>query len=471
MLLKKLIACSLSLGIGLTVVNAQVPEKVSESIIKHVVSPKNTQIIKKVVDPSWMRAISGYRSSVPPYSPVVFTEAIPFVSTTQLQRALYQNRSVFSTLAGLESDFAAASKQYALQRGFQSFPIKDWADRATALFGNAGGYSGWFVFHFEEVAFLASSSRYAGEKSAEAALQDALKQAQTFKKGFLTLVVKGNDRRPKDVLIMDLSNDRWISFNQTKASAIAQQYQQALQKWQLSHPLDYVRLEKQGVLLRQLSNDKYILTRNGITDLLIVDYLHPINWAWRNGLYIKVEGRTVHGPEVSYLDEMNHFSWDLYRPRLDKSKDPLSRDNKFEGQSYKISYAAHKDAPLFEYAAEALLWKKLEEAGLTCQIKDGKLVLPVPAELDIRDASGVRFSEIKDFAFVDTDDEIDDVVECLKDAFSASAALKKAGSKFHVVYDESAQEAFYFFASANRQHSFSTLREVLRFEKGQELAE
>lgn len=471
MLLKKLIACSLSLGIGLTVVNAQVPEKVSESIIKHVVSPKNTQIIKKVVDPSWMRAISGYRSSVPPYSPVVFTEAIPFVSTTQLQRAVYQNRSVFSTLAGLESDFAAASKQYALQKGFQSFPIKDWADRATALFGNAGGYSGWFVFHFEEVAFLASSPRYAGEKTAEAALQDALKQAQTFKKGFLTLVVKGNDRRPKDVLIMDLSGDRWISFNQTKAGAVAQQYKRSLQEWRTLNPQAYARLEKQGVLLRPLGNNKYALTRNGITDLLVLDYLHTAKWAWENGLFIKVQGRTAHGPEVSYIDGINHFSWDLYRPRLNTSKEPLSINNVFDGQAYEISYAASKDAPLFKHASDALLWKKMEEAGLPCKAVNGKIVLPVAPELDIRGSSGENLTEIKDFYAVDTIEEIEDAVACLKDVFSAAAALKKAGSKFHVVYDESAQEAFYFFTSATRQHSFSTLREVLRFERGGGLAE
>ena len=125
-----------------------------------------------------------------------------------------------------------------------------------AAFGRDSLGQGAFVASFEEVRRL---SVLPVEKPVpfEHAMQDALNQAEIIKNGFFVIRVAGNELRPKDTLILDISSweekkpFRWISVNQSRDKAwkavLAEDYGETIISPNVSG-ID--RRETQGIWLR-----------------------------------------------------------------------------------------------------------------------------------------------------------------------------------------------------------------------------
>ncbi len=89
-----------------------------------------------------------------------------------------------------------------------------------AAYGDDPVFSGHFVATFDEISSLANQPVKHGASIHEAFMQ-ALTQASEIKAGIFLICVAGNNRRPKDVILLDLANSRYISYNHSKANAWA----------------------------------------------------------------------------------------------------------------------------------------------------------------------------------------------------------------------------------------------------------
>lgn len=93
-----------------------------------------------------------------------------------------------------------------------------------AAFGHGSLGDGNFVASFEEVRRL-SVTPVESPVSFEQAMKDALEQSKKVKNGFFVIRVAGNDRRPQDTLVLDISYSgtdkpfRWISVNRSRDKA------------------------------------------------------------------------------------------------------------------------------------------------------------------------------------------------------------------------------------------------------------
>lgn len=90
-----------------------------------------------------------------------------------------------------------------------------------AAYGDAANFFGRFVATFDEVVALADTP-VKHPVSAREALNQAHTQAEDIKHGFFVIQVAGNERRPKDTLLLDLENTTYISYNKSKANAWAE---------------------------------------------------------------------------------------------------------------------------------------------------------------------------------------------------------------------------------------------------------
>lgn len=112
---------------------------------------------------------------------------------------------------------------------YPSFP-KIWAQVEPVLHGlgvfegildGAYGFRPIFEAHFvptlNEVFFLMSTPVERGVSASEA-LEQGLQQALEQKSGFFAISVAGNNRRPKDVLLLDLNRKEFISLLKTRGA-------------------------------------------------------------------------------------------------------------------------------------------------------------------------------------------------------------------------------------------------------------
>lgn len=90
-----------------------------------------------------------------------------------------------------------------------------------AAYGETAQFSGRFVATFDEVETLANAP-VLHPVTAREALSRAFTQANGVKHGFFVIQVAGNERRPKDTLLLDLDNLTYISYNKSQANAWSQ---------------------------------------------------------------------------------------------------------------------------------------------------------------------------------------------------------------------------------------------------------
>jgi len=89
-------------------------------------------------------------------------------------------------------------------------------------YGERSLFGGQFITELNDV-FALFSQPVQNPVYADKALENALAQAFEKKNGFLVITVAGNERRPKDVLILDLAETKFISLRYSQKALWAQQ--------------------------------------------------------------------------------------------------------------------------------------------------------------------------------------------------------------------------------------------------------
>lgn len=89
-------------------------------------------------------------------------------------------------------------------------------------YGSDPVFEGRFITELNDV-FALTTQQVAQPVDAHTALENVLAQAFAKKNGFLVIRVAGNEHRPKDVLLIDLSAKQFISLRQTQKSLWAKQ--------------------------------------------------------------------------------------------------------------------------------------------------------------------------------------------------------------------------------------------------------
>ena len=127
-------------------------------------------------------------------------------------------------VAGTQKDFpifTAYYKSFPQERIRCKKPLGIYEGILEAVYGQGATFDGMFVRSFDDV--LALTRQPVKEQlSAQEAMKKAAQQAYEIKSGFFVITVAGNDHRAKDVLLVDLQSNRFISVNQSKARVWAQ---------------------------------------------------------------------------------------------------------------------------------------------------------------------------------------------------------------------------------------------------------
>lgn len=187
-----------------------------------------------------------------------------------------------------------------------------------AAYGVHTLFDGTFVRTFDEALALTTKPVNC-RLSAQAAINEAITKAAQVKSGFFVIVVGGNERRAKDVLLLDLHKHRFISLNRSRA-----------RMWEMEG-YHYGELA-QGIELRE--NPSYYTVSKGDKIWAMISHSSPkgqeIAQAYHKGYYIYFEPKDVPEGFSLYTDDGRYF---------------LSKD-------YVVSFAASRGQPLFKTVAE-----------------------------------------------------------------------------------------------------------------------
>ena len=132
--------------------------------------------------------------------------------------------AVARALAGTSKDFfvfPAYYKSFPQERIDYQKPLGIYECILEAAYGENATFDGMFVRSFDEAIAL-TQQPVKEPLSAAQAMDKALQQADKVKSGFFVITVTGNEHRAKDVLLLDLSKNRFISLNKSKALVWAQ---------------------------------------------------------------------------------------------------------------------------------------------------------------------------------------------------------------------------------------------------------
>ena len=217
----------------------------------------------------------------------------------------------------------------------KTISVSDWAEPLKQRYGD-NKFAGYFFPHLRQ-ATVASGVAVTNPLSAEDALQQALQESQWYSSGYLAIAVQGNQYRPKDVLVMDLSNRRWLSINQSKGKALSRYYDELLKETIIhGSPIDDVGL---------FVGLGYIFEDNPVT-MLLTD---------NNLVRRAVDINTAPGQDLlaiaSAEEDLPYFL--AYSPH-----------------EHKVRYAMDKDAPLLDSMDEVDVYRDGLEAGLEVEVQN-----------------------------------------------------------------------------------------------------
>lgn len=214
-----------------------------------------------------------------------------------------------------------------------------WAAPLTERYGTKK-FAGYFVSRLNEAENL-SGLRVATPVSAEQALQQAIRMSRNYGEGYLVVTVEGNQFRPRDLLIMDINNGRWLSVNKSKGKALAQYHAQFVEyraelEASPTHKWNPFSLEAKGSMLIPIENWDYPATMSITTDGVV----------WH---HMPLESQAAQDMDDAY-DEGYFID---YFPH-----------------EHKARFATERGAPLFESLDEVDAYRDGLEAGLEVEVKD-----------------------------------------------------------------------------------------------------
>ena len=214
--------------------------------------------------------------------------------------------------------FPAYYKSFSHEFARHGKSLRPYETVLEAAYGQHILFEGAFVHTFDEA--LAFTQRPVScTLTAEQAMAKAQAQASKMKNGFFVITVGGNDRRAKDVLLLDLHKDRFISLNRSRA-----------RMWEIEET-HYGNLP-QGIELRE--NESYYTVSKGdkIWAMLPAssEKGQEIAQAYHKGYYIYFEPKDIPEGFSLYTADGHYF---------------LSND-------YIVSFALQRGMPLFKTVAE-----------------------------------------------------------------------------------------------------------------------
>ena len=203
-----------------------------------------------------------------------------------------------SYLPGFEEDWTVALEEYAEANGGRNF----FADMQPVLARMYPGalFTPQYAVSFEDVLLFSRRPTQKGlplGKQFVAAWQD--KNIPGHLPGFAVVRVEGKRSRPKDVLILDISERKVYSLFKSQGIGVAQALKSRKEYWAFWHRKAAKRLERQGFLIDEKKNK---ITKDGVVWTNIDELPNPaVFWhAWHNGLKIQFNrgwtGKVV-GPE------------------------------------------------------------------------------------------------------------------------------------------------------------------------------
>ena len=234
--------------------------------------------------------------------------------------------------------FSVQWKEYSQHSPFLQ---KDWSHWLENSFEPGTKFEGSFVPSIKNILEIASRPVISG-MSAKEAVEQAFLSAKKNQYGFLVVAVEGNSKRPKDVLVMNLKENRWMSLNRSRGQALAKNFGPLIQMFHRENLYLSTVLGKQGVLAR-----------------IVEDPVARV--------------------EVSF----NGLVWTKY-----PIYSPVGRDLLLAAQHQLLitanpetkvfQFAIKEGDPVFSTASAALLWKQAREQKIPFQLADHRIKLFFP---------------------------------------------------------------------------------------------
>lgn len=209
-----------------------------------------------------------------------------------------------------------------------SFSPAKQAELLNKVYGFDAKYQGVFASTFEDLRAL-SYRPVEGGVDALSALQSARIQAADGKTGFLALAIKGNSFRPKDILVWDIAEKRWLSWNYSKAAVLRKEHEALRAEFIDQNAYWAWQMDNQGVVVRPDSYDEPTSIRVSVDG---------VNWQ-----EFKLD--TLTGSAI----------WEAWCQKLYIS---------YDRHTHKARFALHKDAPLFSAPESVFLWKDAADMGV-----------------------------------------------------------------------------------------------------------
>lgn len=249
---------------------------------------------------------------------------------------------------------------------------------------------GHYVSSFNEVHQL-SLTKVEHPVELKQAVVAAVDEGLKKQNGFLILRIEGNERRPKDTLLLDLTEQklglsfRWISLNRSKALAWNQRLK-LLQKSELD-PVDSKlvdnRVSTQGIiLLPHVEENEVLVSADGKDwqfyavgtgdDKDSSTRVGAEIWkAWNKGYYIILPEKQ--GGVVSFAQSLGKPAFTsveaLESYIAQQAQTPVSSGTQ-----------PGKTVPYFNSLADLSVWKYAEFVGIETEIKNGHVFLRFPEE-------------------------------------------------------------------------------------------
>lgn len=144
---------------------------------------------------------------------VKWGEKLSSVCPSGLYERLISRHMLERAFPGYEVDFRSRWREKAVS---SDFSISAWNLILEETYGPEAKFAGTFVRSwFEVITYRFYTAKMWG--SANRAIMQALSESHRIKSGFFILAVKSPTMEQKDILILDLNSNRFISLNQSYA--------------------------------------------------------------------------------------------------------------------------------------------------------------------------------------------------------------------------------------------------------------
>lgn len=264
----------------------------------------------------------------------------------------FKNSSVLNVVPappGFYSDFSAALNEYATSHPGVN-PRAAFTRRLQELYGADNRFAGLSKQSFMDVKNLEAQAASLDYVSAEAAVNRAFGAGAAKGPGFVLVAVQGRHRALRDILLLDLPNNRWISVYKSRGSVFAKQYPLLKKTWETANPELKDRLDRQGFVVQGDSYSKDgVYWQNGVPA--------DLREAWQNGWFVQ-----------------------------------------FEHGSYKPSgFGLKKGDALFSDAGGAFMAKEAVERGIAYAVENGQFrMASAVAPKSVRQARPVDYTRVEE---------------------------------------------------------------------------